>query len=108
MSTTTPSSGITWRRTQAGVSQRPTATTPPSTVPAKKDPMPIAPDFRTELESLINRHSKENGSNTPDFMLADYLVGCLENFDKITRLRDRWYNNRSLGGPGAREHGVVP
>ncbi|HSW65257.1 MAG TPA: hypothetical protein VLH56_18395 [Dissulfurispiraceae bacterium] len=30
--------------------------------------------FRAELETLINRYSKENGSNTPDFILADYMV----------------------------------
>jgi hypothetical protein len=33
--------------------------------------------FRDELEELINRHSMENGSNTPDFVLAEYLVKCL-------------------------------
>lgn len=30
-----------------------------------------------ELESLINRFSVENRSNTPDFILAEYLVSCL-------------------------------
>ena len=38
-------------------------------------------DFRKELEDLINRFSKENGSNTPDFILAEYLEGCLSNFE---------------------------
>ena len=40
-----------------------------------------APTFREELEHLINRHSKENGSNTPDYMLADFLCTCLVAFD---------------------------
>jgi hypothetical protein len=47
--------------------------------------------FRKELESLINRHSKENGSNTPDFILAQYLDDCLGVFDKTVRHREQWY-----------------
>lgn len=47
--------------------------------------------FRKDLEGLINQHSIENGSNTPDFMLAEYLVGCLEAYDKAVSHRDRWF-----------------
>lgn len=48
--------------------------------------------FRNELESLINRHSLENGSNTPDFLLAGYLKSCLDAFDHAVRERDKWYS----------------
>jgi len=48
-------------------------------------------DFHKELENLINKHSKENGSDTPDFILAQYLVDCLEAFDKAVVDRTRWY-----------------
>jgi hypothetical protein len=48
-------------------------------------------DFTKELSSLINRHSKENGSNTPDFILAHYLNKCLDTFDLITKRREKWY-----------------
>lgn len=48
-------------------------------------------DFRKELEGLINKHCEENGSNTPDFILAIYLSGCLEAFNVATRNRDKWY-----------------
>jgi len=34
-------------------------------------------DFRLEIEQAINRNSKENGSDTPDFILAQYLIDCL-------------------------------
>lgn len=47
--------------------------------------------FRDELEILINKHSIENGSNTPDFILADYLKRCLDNFDYTIRQRENWY-----------------
>jgi len=47
--------------------------------------------FRIELEELINRCSLENGSDTPDFILADYLNTCLSAFDSAVRARDQWY-----------------
>ena len=53
-------------------------------------------DFRSDLESLINRHSQENGSNTPDFMLADYLVSCLRTFDEIVNRREQWYGRDAI------------
>ncbi len=48
--------------------------------------------FEQELTSIINRYSKENASNTPDFMLARYLSACLENYNVITKARDSWFN----------------
>ncbi len=47
--------------------------------------------FRKELEVLINRHSKENGSDTPDFILAEFLDGCLSAFDTAVQLRTDHY-----------------
>ena len=41
-------------------------------------------NFRAELTALINRHSLENGSNTNDFVLADFLADCLVAFDKAS------------------------
>ena len=34
-------------------------------------------EFKKELAQLINKHSMENGSNTPDFILAEFLVHSL-------------------------------
>jgi len=48
-------------------------------------------DFRKGLENLINLHSLENGSDTPDFILGDYLRHCLEAFDNAVRTREVWY-----------------
>jgi len=48
-------------------------------------------NFRKELENLINKHSMENESNTPDYILSDYLVRCLDAFDIATKDRDHWY-----------------
>ena len=47
--------------------------------------------FLKDLEDLINLYSQEDGSNTPDFILANYLARCLEAFDMATRERETWY-----------------
>jgi hypothetical protein len=52
--------------------------------------------FKQELESLINRYSLENGSDTPDFILAQYLVDCLKVYARIARRRDKWYGYKTL------------
>jgi len=48
-------------------------------------------DFTRELESLIKRHCKENDSNTPDFILAKYMEGCLRVYNETVTERDKWY-----------------
>lgn len=48
-------------------------------------------NFRKELETLINKHSLENGSDTPDFILADYVSKCLKTFDETIQAREQWY-----------------
>jgi hypothetical protein len=50
-----------------------------------------ASKFESELQHLINRHSKENDSDTPDYILASYLIGCLENYNITVKARDKWY-----------------
>lgn len=47
--------------------------------------------FERELTSLINRYSKENQSNTPDFILANYIIRCLDAFSATTIERDMWW-----------------
>lgn len=47
--------------------------------------------FQKELGALLNRHSMENASDTPDFILADYLIGCLRLWNETTQSRDAWY-----------------
>ena len=54
--------------------------------------------FRKDLEALLNRHSRENESNTPDFILADYLTGCLRAFDSAVRMRADWYGRMDKPG----------
>lgn len=53
--------------------------------------MPDESQFLEELTHLINKHSQENESNTPDFILAIYLKGCLATFSEAIQLRENWY-----------------
>lgn len=48
--------------------------------------------LRNEIMHVLNRHSAENISNTPDFILADYLVACLAAFDAAIQTRETWYD----------------
>jgi hypothetical protein len=48
-------------------------------------------EFEKQLEELINRHSKENDSDTPDFILARYLSLCLEAGNYLVERREQWY-----------------
>lgn len=53
--------------------------------------------FRKELEDLINRTSKEKGSDTPDYILANYLNGALYLFDKAVIEREKHYGRTVEG-----------
>ena len=50
-------------------------------------------EFQKELAALINKHSVENESDTPDFILAEYLNNCLDAFGTAMDARDGWYKN---------------
>lgn len=48
--------------------------------------------FEHNLSRLINEHSLEKESNTPDFILAQYMSDCLETFNQTMRNRSAWYS----------------
>ena len=48
-------------------------------------------DFAAELEKLVNRFSIENKSNTPDFILAEFLLHCLTAFEATSLRRETWF-----------------
>ena len=47
--------------------------------------------LKEDLTTAINKNSAENDSDTPDFILASYLIDCLEAFNKIHKSRSAWY-----------------
>lgn len=69
-------------------------------------------DFERELTALINQHSRENESNTPDFILAMYMEACLAAFATAVQQRETWYGRdarpRSIFGPGPQDIAAAP
>lgn len=55
--------------------------------------------FQKELEELINRYSLENQSNTPDWILAQYISASLKAFEDATNDRERWYGRAEAKNP---------
>lgn len=51
--------------------------------------------LKDDIAMVLNRHSAENESGTPDFILAQFLVGCLAAFDDAVRRRETWYGRDS-------------
>jgi len=53
-----------------------------------------------QLRAAVNCHCAENGSNTPDYILAQFFVDCLAVWDKACVERDRWYGITCAPGVG--------
>ncbi len=51
----------------------------------------MSAELRDEIARALNRHSAENRSDTPDHLLADYLLDALAAFDRIVTMRENWY-----------------
>lgn len=64
-------------------------------------------DFQKELAAVINRHSRESGSNTPDFILAAYLSACLDAFNDACKSREKWYGVHHEPGQGNHPESVI-
>ncbi len=50
-------------------------------------------NFEEKLKNLINRFSKENESDTPDYILAKFLLDCLEAYNSAIKSKTRHQNN---------------
>lgn len=46
------------------------------------------------IRSALNSVSRENESNTPDVILADFLMKSLSTAEELVNMRDRWYGIR--------------
>jgi hypothetical protein len=44
-----------------------------------------------EIAKAIYRNKAERDSNTPDYILADFLTNVIVQFSQTMRLRDEWY-----------------
>ena len=44
-----------------------------------------------DLAGLINSECRENDSNTPDFLLAEFMMKCLDAFELANNKREVWF-----------------
>jgi hypothetical protein len=51
-----------------------------------------------EMKRVLNHHSAENGSDTPDFILAEFLLLCLRAWNDAVQMREKWYGRPMYGG----------
>ena len=65
-----------------------------NTVKVLGDKMDVLNNFELELRDLINKYSLENDSETPDFILARYLVSCLGNFNNAIYTREAFTDDK--------------
>ena len=56
-------------------------------------------NLRERIREAINCASAENGSDTPDFILAEFLTDCLAAWDKATTARTRYFAPTADGKP---------
>lgn len=63
------------------------------------EPAPNRAEFENALSSLINYHSLEGaGGNTPDFVLAQFLMGALKLFGAAVQERERLASRENADG----------
>lgn len=60
---------------------------------------PMLP-LEEDVRAALNRNSAENSSNTPDYLLAEFLVACLDAYNVTVRQRDAWYGIHPEPGGG--------
>ena len=51
----------------------------------------MASKLEKDLAGLINSECRENDSNTPDFLLAEFMMSCLDAFELASNKREVWY-----------------
>lgn len=57
--------------------------------------------FQTELDALLNSHNQENGSDTPDFILGEFLSRVLVSFDLAVKKRHAWWHDGKINAAAA-------
>jgi hypothetical protein len=68
-------------------------------------PRPTPSTLERDLAALLNRWSQENTSNTPDWVLAQYLLSCLSAWNVAVQQRETWYG-RDCTAAAVRNGGV--
>jgi hypothetical protein len=54
---------------------------------------PVPSDFETELAAILNKHSMDVVTNTPDFILARHLIRDLDTYRETKQESDKFHNS---------------
>lgn len=65
--------------------------------PCANGDTPKPPNLLVDLAEVLNRHSAEKASDTPDHVLATFLIDCMGAFNAAVRTRD---SLRAHAAPG--------
>jgi len=65
----------------------------------------MKPETMKAIEHALNCNSEENGSDTPDFILAEFLGGCLDAWNEAVKKREQWYGRKCGDGAATAEPG---
>jgi hypothetical protein len=61
-------------------------------------------ELMTGITALLNKRSRENRSNTPDFILSALMMSALDAYERMTATRDAWYGIAPSPGRTAPAH----
>jgi len=53
----------------------------------------VTPSLADDIRTLLNCHSREGRSDTPDFILADFMMRTLEAFEAATCCRREFFRS---------------
>ena len=51
-------------------------------------------ELSAKLRILLNSESRESASDTPDYLLAEFILRCLKAYENAVKERDQWFNFR--------------
>jgi hypothetical protein len=68
----------------------------------------MSDSFERQLARLLNQHSKENKSGTPDFILAEFMLQSLEAFERAIKHRGEWRHEKVEFAPWERTAKEIP
>lgn len=88
-----------WPSTAALVQDQMKSTMPPADNPSANDDLSFIPGFEgpfesafsQELAALMNKYSGESISNTPDFLMRDFVCRAMQAANELISARDNWY-----------------
>ena len=62
-------------------------------------------EFKEALTKFLNMNNIDTFCQTPDYILADYLVKCLHNFAVTLSFREVWFGRMGTGEGDANHQG---